>query len=98
MPSLGVPPGALGRPRVRHGNYIYGDQSLMTIHDLEQVSKLYQVLMQSYEALHTHAQATPATPALKMLVARHSAALLLVREILNRARFDNEWPDTLADN
>ena len=70
----------------------------MTIHDLEQVSKLYQVLTQSYEALHTHVQATPVTPALQMLVARHSAALLLVREILSRARFDSEWPDVVADN
>lgn len=70
----------------------------MTIHDLEQISKLYQVLMQSYEALHTHAQATKVTPALQMLVARHSAALLLVREILNRSRLDNEWPDLLADD
>jgi len=70
----------------------------MTIHDLEQVSKLYQVLMQSYEALHTHVQVTPVTPALQMLVARHSAALLLVREILGRARFDSEWPDVIADD
>ena len=70
----------------------------MTLHDLEQVSKLYQVLMQSYEALHTHTQATPVTPALQMLVARHSAALLIVREILSRARFDTEWPDVLADD
>lgn len=69
----------------------------MNIHDLEQVSKLYQVLMQSYEALRTHVQTTPATPALQMLVARHSSALLIVREILGRARFDHDWPDVLED-